>query len=137
MYIYHRMDHEENPGQKKELRFEPKQGSFLFGGIMASSLAKSREKAIRLIRSYKRDIDVEYSWLTTNRNLYYKWASRWAINDLLEYVMSNPDMHAINLVEEYARRMDNYACRNKKGSYVFSIANDVAVGVLDMLYSHL
>lgn len=97
---------------------------------------KFRDKAIRLIRLYKREIDRTYSKMSLRRDMYYKYAIRWAINDLLEYILARPETPVFLAVEEYAKMMDNYSCKNVKYSYVFSVANDVAISVLDMLYSH-
>ena len=102
-----------------------------------NNTVKFRDKAIKLIRLYKRDIDKEYCRLSLKRDLYQKYSAMWAINDLLEYVMANPNSPVILAVEAYARKMDRFSCKKSPYSYVFSVANDVAVGVLDMLYSRL
>lgn len=96
-----------------------------------------RDNAIKLIRFYKREIDRSYNKCALKQDRYYKYAVRWATNDLLEYVLSHPDTSIILTIEEYIRKMAKYSCKKGSYSYIFSIASDVACYILDMLYSRL
>ncbi len=56
-----------------------------------------------------------------------------ALEDILEHIRQNRDKSPLTIVEEYRDKMDTYACSKTEGSYIFSVAYDVATGVLDDL----
>lgn len=55
-----------------------------------------------------------------------------AIKELKELLRTS-NKPAIQAVEEYIRKMDRYSCNNINTSWMFSIARDVGVEVLDQM----
>lgn len=56
----------------------------------------------------------------------------WAIEEIIDHI-KNSDKRVLDTVEEWRDKMDDYACRNTKSSYIFCIAYDTATCVLDAL----
>lgn len=65
----------------------------------------------------------------------YDSYSRWAIKELIDYILSNSDRYVLDVVEEFRNKMDDYASYAKSGdaNFMFSVAYDVATVVLDTL----
>ena len=59
--------------------------------------------------------------------------SKWAANEVLNFVKNRPRTPPVFSVETFASMMDEYACMNQGTSYIFSIAYDIAMDILDML----
>lgn len=63
----------------------------------------------------------------------------WAMQELRDFcyraIERNPNRLHTDIVQDFADLMDQYACQSKKSetSYIFSIAYDMAMFVLDML----
>ena len=55
--------------------------------------------------------------------------------EILEYLRRSPDISPIIILEEYRDQMDDYACRNIIGSYMFSVAYDTVTNIIDELIS--
>lgn len=58
--------------------------------------------------------------------------SRWAANEFFSYLKGAPNL--IVAAEIFVKKMDEYSC-NKKNSWMFSIAHDVATDLLDYIYT--
>ena len=71
-------------------------------------MIKYRNKDLAIIRSYE----------------------EWALEELIRYICENDKGSIIDRVEEFRKKMDDYAC---KGNYAFSIAYDVTTCILDYL----
>lgn len=63
--------------------------------------------------------------------------SKWAAIEVLGYVKHRRDISAIQAVEEFIHKMDKYACSNGRNSYIFSVAYDIAMDILDLLICSL
>lgn len=59
--------------------------------------------------------------------------SKWALEELLVEIRANEAVSPIVIVEQFSRKMDDYACAQMYTSYIFSVAHDVAEGILDEL----
>lgn len=57
----------------------------------------------------------------------------WAIKEIKDTIRLYSDKNPVDVVEIFMRQMDSYSCVDKKGSYIFSIAKDVAEHALDIL----
>lgn len=62
--------------------------------------------------------------------------SRWAITEILEYICCHPDISEIAAVAEFASKMDKFAKvdhSDKDDNFIFFVAHDVAIDILDVL----
>lgn len=84
---------------------------------------------------YDREDQVATMIRHNNRN--YKQIreyEQWAISEIIDAIWKS-DKRVLDTVEDFRKKMDNYACKNTKSSYIFSIAYDTATSVLDCLIS--
>lgn len=58
---------------------------------------------------------------------------RWAANEFLSYLKQSKGA-LTESGERFAKMMDEYSCKGKNG-WMFSIAHDVAVDLLDYIYT--
>ena len=61
---------------------------------------------------------------------------RWAAKEILKRIQQHPEIPAINLVEEYVLMTDEFSGiehDERNDSFIFSVANDVATDILDIL----
>lgn len=62
--------------------------------------------------------------------------SLWAIEEIIRILDTDDSKHPVDLISDFADRMDTYACTgNKEVSWIFSIAYDVAMNALDFAIS--
>ena len=57
--------------------------------------------------------------------------SKWAAKEVLKYVKEHDSIPVTIAIEEFIRKMDKYSCMNSNTSYMFSVAHDIAVDILD------
>ena len=94
------------------------------------------EIAIRAIESYiheLKDPQTNYKKSRFEQATYSKWAA----NEVLGYVKYRKDISPIQAVEEFINKMDDYACEVGRSSYIFSVAYDIAMDILDLLLCSL
>lgn len=58
--------------------------------------------------------------------------SRWAAEEILKCIRENETTPPITVVEEFKDRMDHYSLMNPNSSYIFSVAYDIAMDILDI-----
>ena len=56
----------------------------------------------------------------------------WAEKETWDWIKKS-NYPPVTACEEFANKMDDYACKNKHQSVIFSIAKDVAMNILDEL----
>ena len=59
----------------------------------------------------------------------------WAAKEIYLLLCENETYPPECVVEEFANKMDNYACKRKETSFMFSIARDTAIDILDLIYA--
>ena len=59
--------------------------------------------------------------------------SLWAAKEIYFKLVKNEELPPAYVVEDFATKMDIYACKNKETSFMFSIAHDVAIDILDTI----
>ena len=70
-----------------------------------------------------------------NKELFQQQAySLWAAKEIYFRLAKNETYSPAYLVEDFANKMDDYACKRKETSFMFSIAHDVAIDILDLIY---
>lgn len=93
-----------------------------------------------LIKDYFKDLydrEDEVGSMMKYRHRNYqeiRWYEQWAVKEIIDEIWKS-DKNVIDTVEDFRKRMDDYACKNTKSSYIFSIAYDQATAVLDYLIS--
>lgn len=104
----------------------------------------NRERALLIIRDYILDLGFkEGSQFNDSgcrvrripiKRKYFdqKSYSNWAANEVLLYVQKHSDMSPIEAIEEFAKKVDRYSVKNPNTSYIFSVAYDVAMDILDV-----
>lgn len=96
----------------------------------------TRTEAIRVINKMIHLYDYPTVWyMLVRRDLEMDSYMRWAIREVLNYVVQHPELPVTEAVEEFRFKMDHFACSAKKSlqSFVFSVAYDVSTDVLDNL----
>lgn len=58
--------------------------------------------------------------------------SRWAAEEILRCIQENESRPPITVVEEFKDRMNRYSLMNPNSSYIFSVAYDIAMDILDI-----
>ena len=58
--------------------------------------------------------------------------AKWAVDEILRYLMDRKDTHPIVVIEDFVSKMNAYSFANRKFSLMFSIARDIAEDILDM-----
>ena len=61
--------------------------------------------------------------------------SRWAVSEILDLLSNRGDTTPSKIVEDFADKMDRYACYNDTARYIFSIAREAATDILDVVRS--
>lgn len=89
-----------------------------------------KNKAIFIIQNY---IDgLEKSMINNISSVFrQKSHAKSAAEELLLDILAHDETAVVNVIEGFIRRMDEYACLPHPGSYIFSIAYDTAVYLLD------
>ena len=62
--------------------------------------------------------------------------SIWAMKELYFELAKNEEKTALNVIEDFIKRMDNYACKNKETSFMFSVAKDKVVNCYYSIYGN-
>lgn len=103
-----------------------------------------RERAMLIIRDYIFDLGFKegsqpkssgcrIQRIPTKRRYFdQKSYSNWAANEILLYVQNHSDMSPIEAIEEFAKKVDRYSVKNPNTSYIFSVAYDTAMDILDI-----
>lgn len=68
-------------------------------------------------------------------NLEQQSFSKWAAIEIIKCLKEHTDVPPLVIIESFREEMYMYACSNKKTSFIFSIAVDVANHVDDILVS--
>lgn len=58
--------------------------------------------------------------------------SRWAAEEILRCIQENKSRPPVAVVEEFKDRMNHYSLMNPNSSYIFSVAYDIAMDILDI-----
>lgn len=85
------------------------------------------QKYIFDLQKYKRKITNVYA-----HEFYQASYEKWAANEVYEYIKKQPKRCVIYIVEEFIEKMNNMACIPGE-SFMFSVAADTAVDILDQL----
>lgn len=90
-----------------------------------------REAAVRIIRSYIRELNhsVRYQW--QDKHLAQIYYSKIAAIKLLNYIKNDKSLSPMTIVENFRDKMNEYACMNDFNSRMFSVQCDVAEYILD------
>lgn len=88
----------------------------------------------RMIKEYYRPPSTYYMKAI---DFLYDSYKRWAIMELRAYIKKNKNRPVIETIESFCYKMDCYACESKNGNsnFMFSIARDVGIDVLDAIIS--
>lgn len=90
------------------------------------------ERAIRAIENYIYELE-EHSSSTKKSMIMQNSYSKWAAHEVLRYVKLRSDILPIQAIEVFMDKMNNFACVNRKNSYIFSVAYDIAADILNYL----
>lgn len=60
---------------------------------------------------------------------------RWAAEEFVLYLQQSESEDLIFAAEQFAKMMDDFACKDHKEHMMFSVAYDVAMELIDYLYS--
>ena len=66
-------------------------------------------------------------------NFVYRSYARWAVHELMAYVLDrwNDGVSVETSIPEFIEKMNKYSLSDKPGSYMFSVAYDVACSIGD------
>lgn len=86
--------------------------------------------ASHILENYEGPFTYQRKW--KNRGYFAQESySKWAANEFLDYVTNRRDIFLA--ADNYIRMVDNFACSNHENRWMFSIAYDVAVDLLDFM----
>lgn len=87
---------------------------------------KANEMAIQVVQRYIERLERQYihPWLSSE--FAQRSYSISAANDILDELRANDTMPPLMIIEEYRDKMNEYSCINSFGSFMFSVAYDIA-----------
>ena len=90
--------------------------------------------ATRVVLDYIRELECAPGVIDGWRTAYLSQRSyaKTAAQDILE-LLRDTDQPPLVVIEAYRDKMDEYACLNKFGSIMFSVAHDTAENIIDSL----
>ena len=89
------------------------------------------EEAISVVLRYLGKVRPSSAWRT--RSFEQEVYTKWAYMEILDYLKNNPDIPPLISLDEFKRKMDEYACKNTEASIMFSIAYDACETIIDAL----
>lgn len=87
--------------------------------------------AEQIVQKYIRDLP-EPSIYLARSHFYQRSCTKWAAEEILRTIRKR-DISPIRAVEEFVEKMEQYACHRSESSYIFSIAYDIGIDILDIL----
>lgn len=70
-------------------------------------------------------------------NFEYRSYSRWALNEIRQYIIKYRNKDPIEVLGEFKYKMDQFACESKsEANFIFSIAYDITELVIDELLTY-
>ncbi len=60
---------------------------------------------------------------------------KWAVNELLFYIIRKKEQSPIESIEEFIKMVDNFSCKTEKDKTLWNIAKYVAIDILDIFYA--
>lgn len=91
-----------------------------------------RDTVIHFLEGYIIDLENSPVCIFSNGFALYSY-SKWAAKELLEFIRERDDISAESAIVLFIKKMDEYSCMNSAASYIFSIAHDTALDILDKL----
>lgn len=90
-----------------------------------------KQKAIFIVQNYIRELGEPYKSL---RRAHFRQKSHsiWAAEEILTRILTS-GKDPISVVEDFARSTDQYSCIDGSASYMFSVAHDTAMDILDRI----
>ena len=94
-------------------------------------MSKANEMAIQVVQKYIERLERQHihPWLSS------EFAQRSyaisAANDILDELRNNDSTPPLVVIEEYREKMDEYSCLNSFGSFMFSVAYDIAEDIIN------
>lgn len=92
----------------------------------------ANERAITIVQEY-RDRSSEKISRWNGYTFKQESCSRWAANEILKLLKKRQDVPPLVLIEEFADQMDHFSCLNLNTSFIFSVARDTALNIVDDL----
>lgn len=93
----------------------------------------SNDHILSAIREYVDECMREPKWRMSKEWFRQVSYSRWAVGEIMKSIEESRFTPPIMVVEDFIRKMDDFSCRNKKTSIIFSVAHDMAENILDVL----
>ena len=80
----------------------------------------------------------DFHWKTKKQELAQRSYEQWTIDEIIRWLKKSKKKDALEALEEFNKRMDDYACSTKDnpGNIMFSIAYDTGMYVYDYLMSY-
>lgn len=92
-----------------------------------------KERVISAVREYADTYLKAPKWRMQRGRFELASYNRWAADEILRSIEESGSVPPVMVVEDFIRRMDDFSCRNGKGSTIFSVAHDMAENILDIL----
>lgn len=98
----------------------------------------NNEKYLKVINDYlfKLNCSIDNLPFTPRQtdNLYQLVVTRWAAEMIFELIKQNPSKSPIDIVVDFATKMDKQSTNCEFTSLTYSIANDAAIDIYDQFY---
>lgn len=93
----------------------------------------SNDLAIGILKDYIYEFSDHIYTPWQKKEFQYETYSIWAAKELLVELSKNKNLPPLFVLERFRDKMDDYACLNKKNSFIFSVAKDTAEYLIDQL----
>ena len=95
----------------------------------------SNDLAIGIVKDYIYEFSDHIYTPWQKKEFQYETYSIWAAKELLVELSENKSLPPLFVLEKFRDKMDDYACLNKKNSFIFSVAKDTTEYLIDQLVS--
>lgn len=92
------------------------------------------EQVLDLLIEYRLNlVDIKKKEYWNTELFQQKVYSAWAVKELYDEIINKPNIPVLLIIEDFVTKMDEYACKNKDLSHIFSIAYDTGLDIYDQL----
>lgn len=95
----------------------------------------SNDLAMDIVKDYIYEFSEHVYTPWQKKEFQYETYSIWAAKELLVELSKNKNLPPLFVLEKFRDKMDDYACLNKKNSFIFSVAKDTTEYLIDQLVS--
>lgn len=58
---------------------------------------------------------------------------KWAVDEIIKSIEESKSIPPITVLDDFIRKMNDFACRGGEGGFIFSVAYDIAIEILNIV----